>query len=92
MDTLFTTKSGGKSSRGNYATQLFITDKGYVCVIPMKSELDDPKALRLFARRVSAPEAIICDSARAQKSTEVRQFYLNWNPSPTIRDWYTMVE
>ena len=74
MDTLFATKNGGKLSRGNYATQLFVTDKGYVCVVSMKSESDVPKALRLFAKRVGAPEAIICDSARAQKSTEVRQF------------------
>ena len=74
MDTLFATKSGGKSSRGNYATQLFVTDKGYVCVIPMKSKSDVSKALRLFAIRVGAPEDIICDYARAQKSTEVYQF------------------
>ena len=74
MDTLFATKSGGKSSRGNYARQIFVIDKGYVRVIPMKSELDVPKALRLFAKRVGALEANICDSARAQKSTEVRKF------------------
>ena len=40
----------------------------------MKSESDVPKALRLFAKRVGAPEAIIYDSVRAQKSTDVRQF------------------
>ena len=74
MDTLFANKSGGKSSRGNYATQLFVTDKGYVCVIPMKSESDVSKNFRLFSKRVGAPEDIICDSTRAQKSTEVRQF------------------
>ena len=27
MDTLFATKDGGKSSRGNYAIQLFVTDR-----------------------------------------------------------------
>ena len=74
MDTLFATKNGGKSSRGNYATQLFVTDRGYVCVIPMKSESEVSKALKIFAKTVGAPEAIICDSAKAQKSNEVRQF------------------
>ena len=35
MDTLFATKKGGKSSRGNTCCQLFITDKGFLHVIPM---------------------------------------------------------
>ena len=36
MDTLFATKKGGKSSRGNTCCQLFVTDKGFLHVVPMK--------------------------------------------------------
>ena len=38
MDTLYATKDAGKSSRGNKCAQLFVTDKGYVYVVPMKTE------------------------------------------------------
>ena len=36
MDTLFATKKGSKSSHGNTCCQLFITDKGFLHVVPMK--------------------------------------------------------
>ena len=37
MDALFATSKAGKSSRGNTCAQLFVTDKGFACVVPMKS-------------------------------------------------------
>ena len=37
MDTFFSTKKAGKSSRGNTCCQLFVTDKGFVFVALMKS-------------------------------------------------------
>ena len=36
MDTFFVTKKGGTSSRGNTCCQLFVTDKGFIYVVPMK--------------------------------------------------------
>ena len=36
MDTFFSTKKAKKSSRGNTCCQLFVTDKEFVCVVPMK--------------------------------------------------------
>ena len=36
MDTFFATKKGGTSSRGNTCCQLFVTDKGFIYVVPMK--------------------------------------------------------
>ena len=74
MDTLFATKKGQRSSRGNYAAQLFVTDKGFVFVIPMKTESDFPKAIRIVSKMVGAPKAIICDSVKAQKSSEIKEF------------------
>ena len=36
MDTFFATKKGGQSSRGHTCCQLFVTDKGFIYVVPMK--------------------------------------------------------
>jgi hypothetical protein len=38
MDTFFSTKKVGKSTRKNTCCQLFVTDKGFVYVVPMKSK------------------------------------------------------
>jgi hypothetical protein len=36
-DTLFATK-GAKSTRGNVCTQIFVSDKGFVSLYPMKDQ------------------------------------------------------
>ena len=74
MDTFFAHKHKGKSSRGYTCMQLFVTDKGFVHVIPMRSKSEVPMALKMFAKDVGAPDAIICDAAREQISKEVRDF------------------
>ena len=56
--------------------QLFVTDKGFVYVVPMSTKGDVPKAIKLFAKEVGAPDAIICDAAHEQISKEVRSFCL----------------
>jgi hypothetical protein len=38
MDTFFATKKGKKSSRGHTCCQLFVSDKGFVFVVPMKAK------------------------------------------------------
>jgi hypothetical protein len=40
MDTFFATKKAGKSSRGHTCCQLFVTDKGFVYAVPMKSKAE----------------------------------------------------
>ena len=47
-------------------------DISNICMFDWESEV--PKALRAFAKQIGAPEAIICDSALAQKSKEVQNF------------------
>jgi len=74
MDTFFVTKKAGKSSRNYTYMQLFVTDKGFVFVVPMKSKSEVPQALKLFAKQVGAPDAIICDYAGEQTSKAVRHF------------------
>ena len=59
MDTFFVTKKAGKSTRGHKCMQLFVTDKGFIHVVPMKSKSEVPKALKEFAKVIGAPDAII---------------------------------
>ena len=54
--------------------QLFVTDKGFVYVVPMRSRSDVNKAVKLFAKDIGAPDAIICDSAPEQKSKDLQSF------------------
>ena len=55
--------------------QIFVSDKGYVFIAVMKSVSEFPKALKMFAKEVGVPEAIIADSHKCHKSKEVRQFF-----------------
>ena len=74
MDTFFASKSKGKSSRGHTCCQLFVTDKGFVYVVPMRRQSDVHLAPKQFAKEVGAPDALICDMAGEQLSDEVRNF------------------
>ena len=74
MDTFFATKEAGKSSRGHTCCQLFVTDKGFVYVVPMKSKSEVLQAVKQFTKEIGAPEAIICDPAGEQTSNKLKQF------------------
>jgi hypothetical protein len=74
MDTFFATKKSRQSSRGHTCVQLFVTDKGFVYVVPIQTKGGVSKAIKLFAKEIGAPDAIICDAAREQISKEVRSF------------------
>ena len=74
MDTFFATKKGGTSSRGNTCCQLFITDKGFIYVVPMKRKSEVLLAIKQFAKEVGAPDAIVSDMAREQVSQDVQNF------------------
>ena len=52
--------------------QLFVTDKGFLYVIPMPSKADVHKAIKAFIKTVGAPDAIICDAAREQTSKHIK--------------------
>ena len=74
MDTFFATKKAGKSTRSNTCCQLFVTDKGFVYVVPMKSKAEVLQAVKQFAKEVGAPDALICDAAGEQTSQAMRKF------------------
>jgi len=69
MDTFF---ASVKSLRGYTCCQLFVSDKGYVHCCNMKSKAEVPQALRLFAKEVGVPDAIVCDKSGEQTSGEVK--------------------
>ena len=76
-DTLFYTKKAKKDSRGNTYFQIFVTEKGFLCVVPMKSKGSVPQSLKQFTKEIGAPEALVLDYLGEQTSEEVSQFSNN---------------
>ena len=74
MDTLFATCKAQKPSRGNTCAQLFVTDKGFVYIVPMTNESNVLQVVKQFSKAIGALDAIICDSSRAQTSDKVESF------------------
>ena len=54
--------------------QIFVSDKGFVKVYPMKNQRDYPQALRFFAKDVGASKILVYDPHPSQKSPEVKDF------------------
>ena len=62
MDTFCVTKSKTlKHLRQNACCQLFVTDKGCVFVCQIEKEADVLLSLKLFAKCVGVPEALVAD-------------------------------
>jgi len=55
--------------------QLFASNKGFVYVVHMKSKGKFPKALKMFAKEIRVPLALILDPAGEQSSNRMNQFY-----------------
>ena len=60
--------------RGYTHMQIFVSDKGYVKVYPMKSLTEYPSALRQFAKEVGATEILVSDPHKSHASKEVMDF------------------
>ncbi len=74
MDTFFATGKVGKTSRGFTMMQLFVSDKGYVFVVPMTSRTEIPSSVKMFCKAIGAPDAIITDHDTAAVSQKVKSF------------------
>ena len=59
-DTFFVT---GKViiTQGYTCMHIFVSDKGFVKVYPMKSQSGYPAELRQFAKDIGAPYILVCD-------------------------------
>ena len=75
MDTFFATKKAGKSSRGHISCQLFVTDKGFVYVVPMKSNDEVLQSVKKSSKDIGAPKAIIRDMAGKKTSQALKMFF-----------------
>ena len=71
-DTMFSLKV--KSTRGNKCCQVFVSDRSFVAVYPMKSQEEFEQALHWFCKQVGVPRDLICDSHKSQKSNSVKRF------------------
>ena len=74
MGTFFATKKGGQSSRGHTCCQLFVTDKGFIYVVPMKRKSEVLLATKQFAKETGAPDSFVADMSGEQMSSEVKKF------------------
>ena len=69
-DTMFATASG-TSSRGFPMCQVFVSDKGFVAVYPMRSRKEFKEALHQFCKEIGAPVTLVVDPAAENKSKDV---------------------
>ena len=53
--------------------QIFVSDKGFVYVVPMKSKGEFTDALHMFAKEIGVPLAIICDPSGEQTSAKSKK-------------------
>ena len=76
MDNFFATINMEKYLRGSRCCQLFLTDKGFVYVVPMKSKNKDDilSALKQLKKEIGVPEVIICDGSGEQTAIEVKKY------------------
>ena len=70
MDTFFVTKKRGKCSCSHTCRQLFVTDKGFVYVVPMRQKCEVLQAMQQFAKEISTPKAFVADMSGEQISKE----------------------
>jgi hypothetical protein len=56
------------------AFQLFVTDKGFVYVVPMKRKGEVLLAMKQFAKEIGAHDAFVADMSGEQMSKEVKAF------------------
>ena len=60
-----------KYTRGNNMMQLFVSNKGFFYIVPMKSRRDFHLALTMFAKEIGVPLSLILDPSGKQTSAKV---------------------
>ena len=72
-DTMVITPKS-KSTQGNKYCQVFVSDKGFVAVYPMKSQSEFLQALHWFCKQIGVHVTLVMDGHKAQKSDATRRF------------------
>ena len=73
-DTFFITKNATSRPRGYTCAQIFVSDKGFVAIYPMKSKGDFLDALKLFCKEIGVPDRLVVDPSGEQTSKKVKHF------------------
>ena len=74
MDTLFASKKGCQSLKGHTCCQLFVTDKRFIYLVPMKKKSEVLLPIKQFAMEIGAPDSFVADMSGEQMSSEVKKF------------------
>jgi len=72
-DTFFVTGKA-TNTRGYTCMQIFVSDKVYVKVYPMRKVSEYPQALRMLAKDVGASKILVADPHPSNKSKDVKDF------------------
>lgn len=72
-DTMFATPEA-KSTQGNKCCQIFVSDRGYVAIYPMKTQEEFQTALHWFCKQVGVPVTLVADAHKSQTSASVKRF------------------
>ena len=74
MDMFFAMSKGRKYSCQHTCCQLFVTDKGFLYIVPMKQKSEVLQAVKQLSKEIGAPDAIVCDMSDKQMLPELKQF------------------
>ena len=74
-------RKSGKSSHGHTCCQLFMTDKCFVYVVPMRQNHEVLWAMKQFAKEIGALDAFVADMSGDQMSKEVKAFCNDIGPT-----------
>jgi hypothetical protein len=72
-DTFFV-KGDAKSLRGFTCMQIFVSDKGFISVYPMKTKGQFKECLHLFCKEIGVPSTLVMDKSGEQTSNAVKLF------------------
>ena len=73
-DTFFAKGDAKSRPRGSTCMQIFVSDKGYVSVYPMKLKSDFKNCLHLFCKEIGVPDTLVMDKSGEQTSSAVKHF------------------
>ena len=71
-DSMFANKY--KSLRQNTCCQVFVSDRSYIAVYPMRSQEEFSTALHWFCKQVGVPSTLVADAHKAQTSYKIKRF------------------
>ena len=75
-DIFFVTASG-VSTHGNNCAQIFVSDKEFFAIYPMRSNDDFSDALHILCKEVGVPLSLNLDPTGEQTSRKVKNFSTN---------------